>query len=154
MNAEKKHQLKLLAGLVVVVVCSGLYAWGGMEMKFLRRFIAPTICAGFLAIINRDPLQLIKAPLLGASSSLGYGADLLWAKIAKRSYCGLAFCLSASSDHIIRRKWVPVIFSFISIVGVFILYGVFNPIQARGEETFIAAIIYMNAILPSIKYKE
>lgn len=151
MPKEKKYQLKLLAGSVCVILCSGMYAWGGMEMKWLRRFVAPTICAVFISIVNREPLQLIKAPLLGISSSLGYGADLFWTKILKRFYVGAAFTLAATSDHIIKRRWIPIIFSFLSIVGVFILYGVFNPVHARAEETFISMIIYTNAIIPSIK---
>lgn len=70
---EKSYQIKILTSLVVVVLCAGLYAWGGMEMKWLRRFIAPCIAAGYLAIINKDFMQLIKAPLLMAASCVGYG---------------------------------------------------------------------------------
>ena len=157
--SEKKYQIKVCLGLVVVAICSSLYAWGGMEMKFLRRFIAPCIAAGFLAIINKEPLQLIKAPLLGIASSLGYGAgdNEVLLKIAKRAYVGLAFGIGASITDIIKsirkssKHLFTVGYTFLAIVSAFIIYGVWNPVHARVEETILGAIIYLMAILPSIK---
>ena len=155
--SEKKYQIKIYLGLIVIIICAGLYSWGGIEMKWLRRFLAPSIAGGFLAIINRDLLQLIKAPLLGISSSLGYGADVLWLKVIKRSYVGLAFALSATSTDIIKsiredsKKWLVVGYSTFAIISAFIIFGVWNPVHARVEESFLGLIIYTMAILPSIK---
>lgn len=148
---ERRLQVKLLSGLTAVAVCAGLYAWGGMEFKFLRRFVAPSLAAGFLALINKEPLQLIKAPLLGISSSLGYGADATWLKVIKRAYVGLAFGLGASITDMIRKRWVVATFSTVLIMSAFIIYGVLNPISARGEETLLGFLIYGMAIIPSIK---
>ena len=151
MNREQKLQIKVVLGMAVVVFCATAYAWGGMEMKWLRRFLAPCIASGFLALCNKDPMQLIKAPLLGLASSIGYGADVAWLKIIKRAYVGLAFGLGASLTDIIRKKWVVVAYTMVSIVSVFIVYGVLNPVPARVEESLLGLIIYTMAILPSIK---
>ena len=40
MNEEKKQQLLILIKLVSIIICAFLYAWGGMEYKWLRRFLA------------------------------------------------------------------------------------------------------------------
>ena len=100
---ERKRQLIVLSGALIVLICSGLYAWGGMEIKFLRRYLAPTICATYLAIINRSPFMLVKAPLLGIASSLGYGADTLGLKLWKRFCVGFTFSLGTSIDSIVNR---------------------------------------------------
>jgi len=149
--SEKKLQFKTILAMLVVVLCASLYAWGGMEMKWLRRFVAPFSAAVFLAIINKDPLQLIKAPLLGLSSSIGYGADNVLLKLTKRCYVGLAFGLSASITDIVRKRWIIVSYTIASITSIFIVYGVLNPVPARVEESLLGFIIYSMAILPSIK---
>ena len=149
--SEKKLQWKTVISMCVVVLCASLYSFGGMEYKFLRRFLAPFSAAVYLAIISKDPLQLIKAPLLILASSLGYGADSAWLKIIKRAYVGLAFGLGASITDIIKKKWVVVAYSMVAIVSVFIVYGVLNPVPARVEESLLGLIIYAMAILPSIK---
>ena len=151
---EKKLQLKIFAGAVIVLICSGLYAWGGMELKFLRRYLAPIICATFLSVINREWLQLVKFPMLLGASCLGYGADTIGLKLWKRLYVGFTFSLGASVDKIVKRKWASVAFTFLSVIGVFMIYGVFNPVHARNEEFIIGAIIYTNAIIPAIKENE
>ncbi len=154
--SEKKYQIKVSISLLVVALCATLYAWGGMEMKWLRRFLAPSICAGYLAIICRDPMQLIKAPLLGLASSIGYGADETWLKVIKRAYVGLAFGLGATCTDIIKsfrekRTWIVVGYSITAIISAYILFGVWNPVHARVEESFLGLIVYSMAIVPSIK---
>ena len=149
--SEKKYQIKVCLGLIVVALCATAYSFGGMSDKWLRRFIAPCIAAGFLAIINKEPLQLLKAPLLGIASSLGYGANEIVFKIVKRAYVGLAFGIGASITDIIKRKWVVVGYTTAVIVSAFVVYGVLNPVHARVEETLLSALIYTMAIIPSIK---
>lgn len=155
--SEKKYQSKIIAGLLVTVTCASLYAWGGMEFKFLRRFIAPSVAAIFLAIVNREWIQLIKAPLLGIASSLGYGADETWLKVIKRAYVGLAFGIGASCTDVIKairedaKKWIVVGYSAVAIISAYILFGVWNPVHARVEETLLGFIVYGLTIIPSIK---
>jgi len=155
--SEKKYQIKIAGSLLVVVVCATLYAWGGMEYKFLRRFIAPSLAAIYLSLLNRDILQLLKAPLLGLASSLGYGADATWLKIMKRLYVGLAFGLGASITDVIKairddsKKWLVVGYTLVVIVSSYVLFGVLNPVHARVEETLLGSLVYLMAILPSIK---
>jgi hypothetical protein len=151
MKSEKKYQLKVSLSLLVVALCATAYAWGGIEMKWLRRFLAPCLAAGFLAVINKDPWQLVKAPLLGMASSLGYGADMLWTKIFKRAYVGLAFSLGASFTSIRDKKWLVVIYTSFVVTSAYILLGVWNPLHARVEETLLGVIVYTWAIVPSIK---
>ena len=91
--SERKRQIRLFVGMLIVLVCSGLYAWGGMEMKWLRRFLAPAICGVGCFILSWDWRTLIKTPLLIGASCLGYGADTLSLKIFKRAYVGVAFTL-------------------------------------------------------------
>ena len=154
---EKKYQWKILLSLVVVVICAGLYSFGGIEHKYLRRFIAPSICAIYLALCNKDPMQLIKAPLLGISSSLGYGSDEQLFKIMKRAYVGLAFGLSASSTDIIKsirenkKYWFVVGYTTFAVISAYIIFGVWNPLHARVEESLLGMIVYTMAILPSIR---
>lgn len=148
---ERKYQLKIVFGLVVIVVCASLYAYGGMSNKWLRRFLAPSICAVFLATINKDPVELARMPLLAISSSLGYGADLFWEKVLKRAYVGFSFGLSASFTAIVRERWLLVGFGTIMCIVSYIVLGVFNPLQARAEETLLAFIVYGLTIIPSIK---
>ncbi len=154
---EKKYQWKISLSLLVVALCATCYAYGGIEFKWLRRFIAPCIAAVYLALCNKDPMQLIKAPLLGISSSLGYGANSLWVKIFKRAYVGLAFGLSASSTDIIKsfreskKYWLVVGYTSFVVISAYILFGVWNPLHARVEETLLGVIVYTMAIVPSIR---
>jgi Na+-transporting NADH:ubiquinone oxidoreductase subunit NqrD len=137
--------------MAVVVFCATAYSYGGMSDKWLRRFLAPCIASGFLALCNKDPMQLIKAPLLGIASSIGYGSDFVWLKIIKRAYVGLAFGLGASITDIVRKRWIVVGFTTILCTSAFIIYGVWNPVPARVEESLLGLIIYTMAIVPSIK---
>ena len=150
-SSEEKYQTKIAVSLLIVVICALTYAWGGMEFKWLRRFLAPSLAAGFLALINKEPMQLIKAPLLGIASSLGYGADVVWLKVIKRAYVGLTFGLGAAITDIIRKRWVVAGFTCVLILSAFIIYGVINPVPARAEETLLGFLIYGMTIIPSVK---
>lgn len=155
--SERKLQIRVILGMLAVVICASLYAWGGMEMKWLRRFLAPSICAVFLAVLNKDPLQLLKAPLLGLSSSIGYGANETYIKVLKRLSVGLAFSVGATITDIIKairgegKKWLIVGLSTVFITSAYIVLGVFNPVSARVEESLLGFIVYGMAIIPSIK---
>ena len=155
MNEEKKLQLEIFLKFVVIFICAGLYAWGGMEYKFLRRFVAPSLCALSLLYFTRDWKSLIVAPFLGMASSLGYGASDLWVKIFKRFYVGAAFATGANAFKFfsIRDNARIIIYSSLAIISAYILFGVWGLMNARTEESFLGLTVYMSCILPS-KRKE
>ena len=139
---ERKNQTEMVFKLIVISICAYLYSHGGMEQKWLRRFLAPGVCGVSLLYFTKDWKALIVTPLLIWSSCLGYGASDMWLKVLKRSYVGLAFGFSASSYNIIRREWLIVGFIAIVITSAYIVFGVFNPLSARGEETLLGFLIY------------
>lgn len=156
MDKEKKIQIDVYLRLIVIIICAGLYAWGGIEMKWLRRFLAPSICGFSLLFFTRDLKSLITMPLFMAASVIGYGGtDLTWLKIIKRGYTGLAFGCAASSYNIIRaikdkenKMWLIIGFTFVFIVSAYILFGVWNPLpSARIEETLLGMLNYTICIL-------
>lgn len=145
---EKTLQYQQFMKLVIIIICSGLYAWGGMEHKWLRRYLAPSIAGLGIFTLYRDWKYLIKMPLLMLSSTIGYGADEFVLKVFKRFYVGLAFGISCSVTEIIKKSWPYVIASVIILPTLYISLGVFNPFPARVEETFLGLIVYGFAIMP------
>ena len=81
---EKKLQLKVYGRLLIACIFAGLYAWGGIENKWLRRFIAPLIVQIYIAIEIKSWKYLVQLPVQFLSLSLGYGASELPAKILRR----------------------------------------------------------------------
>lgn len=79
------------------------------------------------------------------------------AKVIARCLVGLLFGCGASITDAIKairedkKRWIVVAFSFIFIVSAYILFGVWNPVPARVEETLLGAVVYLMAILPSIE---
>lgn len=153
-DEERKEQILIIFKLLLICICTMAYAWGGMEMKWLRRFLAPALCGAGCLYFSRDWRSLMKMPLLGLASSIGYGADSLWLKLLKRAYVALAFILGANSYEIyqaIRKKsrlWVWIGFSAAVILLAYILLGVWNPLSARLEETILGLVVYTMAIMP------
>lgn len=146
---EKKEQLRTIIKMVIIVICAGLYAWGGMEFKFLRRFIAPSILGASCLYFTRDWKSIFKMPLFMLASCLGYGADITWVKIFKRSYVGLTFGLGASIYEILKYKWLIVSFSIILCISAYVVFGVWNPFgSARIEESILGLFTYTMAIMP------
>lgn len=152
---ERKLQIETIFKMVLVIICASLYAWGGIEMKWLRRFLAPSICAVGCLILSKDWRVLIKAPLLGLASSIGYGADETIWKVIKRGYVALAFIVAINYDQvwtIIRdnekKLWFWVGFSSLTILSAYIILGVWNPLPARLEESILGLVVYTMAIMP------
>jgi hypothetical protein len=124
-----------------------LYALGGRDGKWKRRFIASLILA---ITVNLASLVMgvfsfwlfLAFPSLIVGFSMGYGADTLMAKIIRRSIyalsviaSGLIFCLVFGGN----AWWVlPVHIG----VGLFSIYlGVRNPLVAAAEEVFVCALL-------------
>ena len=152
MKNEKKIQWLILIKLLAIITCAMLYAWGGIEGKWLRRFVAPGIAGLTILGFSRDWRTLIKIPLLMASSSLGYGANELWMKVAKRGIVGLAMGISVGAyEAFMKKKWIYLGATIPICMIAYIILGVFNPFIARIEETMLGLIIYSLVILPANK---
>ena len=151
---EKNIQIKVLIKLAIVVVFASLYAWGGMEMKWLRRFLAPGILCLSAFAFSHDWRYLIQAPLMMVTLCLGYGADALWCKILRRSIFGITNGATSSTVNILYKKWLLVGFQIVLITSAFIAFGVYNPLpSARAEETILGAFIALITMM-SVKDKE
>lgn len=148
MDTEKREQLKVYLKVFLICVCAGLYAWGGIEMKWLRRFLAPSICGISCFIFSRNWWSLLYAPFLGISSSIGYGSDIFWVKIIKRAYVGLAFGIASGFMGILKKNWTIIIFTVVTCTLGFILFGVFNQTGSpRIEENWLGLLIYTPPII-------
>lgn len=152
MNPEKKTQIKVILKLLVVVVFASLYGWGGMEMKWLRRFVAPGILCLSAFGFSHDWRYLVQMPAMMITLSLGYGADSVIGKIFKRCLFGTLNGISSSTVTIWQRRWFLVGFQIALITAAYIVFGVWNPLpSARAEETLLGALI---ALVPMISVKD
>ncbi len=152
MNPEKKTQIKVILKLLIVVVFASLYGWGGMEMKWLRRFVAPAILCFSAFGFSRDWRYLVQMPAMMMTLSLGYGADSVIGKIFKRLMFGTLNGSSSSTVNIWQKKWFPVGFQIMLITAAYIVFGVWNPLpSARAEETLLGALI---ALIPMVSVKD
>ncbi len=140
---EKQQQFNAFLRLLLICICASLYAWGGMEMKFLRRFVAPVLCGAGMFYFSRDWRSLLQACLMGATLRLGYGADIFWLKVAKRGVFGLTNGLSGSTLNFFRKNWLLVGLQCFLLITAFIVIGVFSPLpNARIEELFLGFLVF------------
>lgn len=150
--SEKKIQLKVIAKLLIAVVFAGLYGWGGMEYKWLRRFVAPAVLCLSMFCYSRDWRCLIQMPAMMITLSLGYGADALWGKIFRRLIFGVANGTSSSVVNAWHKRWLLVGFQIALITTAYIIFGVWNPLPtARAEETLLGIFI---ALIPLLSIKD
>ena len=141
--SEKSIQVRVILKGVVILVCASLYAWGGMEMKWLRRFLAPAIFAASYFYFTRDWRIWLQMPLVMASMTLGYGGVGLVEKIARRLIWSAGVGISMSIVDILHRKWIIVGIYLAVLVLICVAFGVFNPfVHARTEEFVIGMAVY------------
>ena len=142
MTPEKKTQIKVILKLLIVVVFASLYAWGGMEMKWLRRFVAPAILCISSFAFSRNWRYLVQMPAMFITLSLGYGADSVLTKILKRFIFGALNGVSSSVVNIWSKRWILVGFQIMLLIAAYIVFGVWNPLpSARAEEALLGALI-------------
>ena len=158
MKSEKKIQIEVYLRFLFVFVFAALYAWGGLENKWLRRFVAPGVLCGGMAIFARDWKCLIQAPLMMITLSMGYGAEDNGWKIVRRGIYGLANGFSSSTYSIYSATknahlWAIPIFQVPFVMTVNLIFGTMNLINARAEEFLIGVVISMIPML-AIKRKE
>lgn len=140
--------------LGICVVFATLYCIGGMQVKALRRFVAPVILCGGMFYFSRDWKSLIQLPLMFFSLSLGYGADSVFIKILKRGVFGLANGVTSSGYNIWQKKWLLVGTQIALLTGLYVVMGVWNPLaDARTEELFLGLAIPLIPLF-SVRKKE
>ena len=140
MTSDKKLQLRLTVAVIAIAVCSSLYSWGGVEFKWLRRFVMPAVFFATAFGLTRNWKVLIGAPFAVLGLCLGYGADTIWMKVIKRGYCGLLVGGGFS-----QNVWYAGFAVFMSIV-----LGVFNPFPARYEEMLLG-LVYSSSLILYVK---
>ena len=134
------------------------YMLGGRNGKWMRRaigslFISVTVSVAALIMHTFNWWLILTYPALFVGFSFGYGADILWEKIAKRTLfavavvsAGLVCAISMGGN-----AW----FVFIPHLGIglwSIYLGVKNPIQAAAEETFVCAVLNLGMVMyPFVK---
>lgn len=150
-NEEKKIQLQVIVKGLIVLLLASLYAWGGMEYKWLRRFVAPAIFWIGSAIYTKDWKLLFFMPLMFASLSLGYGGDVLNEKIIRRGVFALANGTSSSAYNIKVRNYLLVGVQIVLLVGLYIALGVWNPLPSARAEEF--ALGFMIFFIPTLSLK-
>lgn len=144
-KSEKQIQYQVYIKGAIILICAGLYAWGGLEDKWLRRYLAPAFGVGTVCLLTENWRHIWKAPVIMLASSLGYGASEFWMKVLMRLKVGACHAMASLTNY---HKWPVIAASFLVIPAVFILFGVFNPFHARTEEFFLGLIIYTFALLP------
>ena len=138
-----------VGALVGLVASALLYALGGRDGKWKRRFVASAILSTTVnlcsLVMGKWTWELLCTyPLLVIGFSLGYGVnngDVMWKVIRRALYTlgsitsGLLFIFFVS-----QAGWLV----FVPHVGVAlwsIWLGVKNPISAAAEEVFICTLL-------------
>ena len=146
MESEYKLQIKVFIKLLWVCGFALLYGLGGVEYKWLRRFIAPLWLGGGMYLFSRDWRVFLQMPLLMFSLSLGYGAANFWLKVWKRLLFGFANGFT-NITHLFdqnfnkKRFWTLFVLAITITPVVYIVLGVINPVSARAEELLLGFFI-------------
>lgn len=146
--SERKEQVRVLLLLLGVCLFAGLYAWGGIEYKALRRVLGSLVVTLIIAWQSRDWRVLIQWPLFFATLTLPYGADSTAMKVGLRLLQGLANGGSSATALWLHKRWLLGALHVGVLTIVCVVLGVFNPLgSARAEETVIGAVMVLLPIL-------
>lgn len=147
--SEKKLQIQAYERLLVAGIFAGLYAWAGMEHKWLRRFMAPILLQVYLLVRTRNWRYLPQLPFQIASLSLGYGADVLIWKILRRLIFAVANGIAFYPHYTWFKKKVPYLgILYISLlITLYIILGVFGLVTARFEELILGLSVVLLPIM-------
>lgn len=149
---EYKKQFEALGRILWVVVFALLYGLGGIEYKFLRRFLAPLWLGGGLYLFSRDWRKCSQAFFLMGALHLGYGADAVLEKIARRAIFGAAAGITPLWMFFQKGAWRVWLFNVALCVGAYIVFGVWNPFpSARIEEMTLGFLVGFLSLMSAKK---
>jgi len=141
---ENTLQWLQIIKLLSLSAFAGLYGFGGVSGKWKRRFIAPAVLVGTIAIFQFSWWLLLYYGLLVGALSLGYGTNSSLNKLTKNSYItraivGFAAGVAALPVAIMTGSWL-LWFLHIGLTTILSsIFGVLNPFKsARAEETALA----------------
>jgi hypothetical protein len=142
-----------VGSLIGLSLGSLFYMLGGRDGKWWRRFIGSlvifltlSICAVVMGKFNMAMILIY--PLLIAGFSFGYGADITWKKVIKRSIFACAVVSSGLLCCIIMGGNTWLVLPFHAFVGAGSIYlGVVNPIEAAAEEVFVCATLNLGLMM-------
>lgn len=146
-KAERKRQLIEASKVLFVIAFALLYGWGGMEMKQLRRFVAPVVLCLGMCLYSRDWKPLLQSPLMMLTLSMGYGAETLAKKFVLRIIYGAANSASSISYIAYRSLtnpiWWMIVASHVMVcMIVSVVFGVYNPFPYARTEEFIFGWVF------------
>lgn len=132
--------------LFAIAASAGLYGFGGMGSKWLRRFISPLVITGSILALSAWAGTFswwfaLYAPLLMICYSLGYGTNSwlmqqLKSKELVRGAVGLLIALSALPMAVAAGSWLMFLGHLVLVPALWVLLGAWNPTKsARAEET-------------------
>ena len=153
-NKEKKLQLQVFVRLLLVCVFALLYAWGGIELKILRRLVAPIFLCSCMLYYSRDWKTLWQIIPMYATLSIGYGGDTFLYKIFRRFFFGFVNGISSSTYNIIKKNSAVWVLQIAVLILFYVILGVWNPLpDARTEELVLG---FMVGFLPlmSVRRKD
>lgn len=151
MQLMSEQELQIIASLKIVWIAafSYLYGRGGMQNKYLRRFIgAACMMLGIFVFSKWQGLwnywYLAFLPIAIGGLHNGYGADKTWDKIRRRTFQGFCFGLAGLPLACFSHLWTLFGFSVALSVLSCVVVGAFDaPRNARDNETIIATLCFL-----------
>lgn len=138
-----------------------LYMAGGRSGKWKRRFLGAFVgCAlinALLAIRGLwSPWALTIMPALSIGYHLGYGSDIPFIKVVKRTICAVAICSAGFILCLIIGGNAWFILPLHVGVGLWSIWlGTKNPLEAASEEVFVCLLLNAGLIMyPFVVVKE
>lgn len=140
-RTEKEFQTDIILDMLTVVAFASLYAWGGIEGKFLRRYFAPLILALRIFWKSGNIWTLLGSSLGFVTLSMGYGADTVIGKITRRFIYGSLNSLVTQIDNFFDKKFITAAVYSMIVTTAYVWLGTTNPFPARIEETVLGALL-------------
>jgi hypothetical protein len=129
--------------IIWLAVFGLLYGLGGINGKYLRRIIGSLWLVSGICLFSWlegafSWWYVSVWPMLWIALSMGYGAVGFWKKVQRRIIYGLCLAIAFLPVAIINGSWM--VFGAHTALCIFasFIFGVFNPVSARAEETLIA----------------
>lgn len=140
-------------GVVGIALACWLYMEGGRNNKIIRRLGGAFVLALTVNLISFfmkvwSPFFLIVLPALFGGFSMGYGANIGYLKVARRSLYALAVCASGLIFCLVLggNAWI-VLPLHIGVAAWTIWLGVKNPVHAAAEEVFVCLLLNTGLIM-------